>query len=146
MVYVIQFCRQISSRVRMSHPDPALKLSAKLYDIYHCCVYSENSWRWTEELSETCRVSFQEWIWEISASSSFYYKNLPRYTVTWTSKNRFKPSAFWCIVDCFTLTMEALRFPETSVTIYQCTIRTHPRRRESSSPLLWEWHLTAMTP
>jgi hypothetical protein len=23
------------------HPDPARKLSAKLYDIYHCCVYSE---------------------------------------------------------------------------------------------------------
>jgi len=22
--------------------DPALKLSANLYDIYHCCVYSEN--------------------------------------------------------------------------------------------------------
>jgi hypothetical protein len=23
------------------HPDPARKQSAKLYDIYHCCVYSE---------------------------------------------------------------------------------------------------------
>ena len=23
--------------------DPARKLSAKLYDVYHCCVYSENS-------------------------------------------------------------------------------------------------------
>jgi len=23
------------------HPDPTRKLSAKLYDIYHCCVYSE---------------------------------------------------------------------------------------------------------
>jgi len=22
------------------HPDPARKLSAILYDIYHCCVYS----------------------------------------------------------------------------------------------------------
>jgi len=22
-------------------PDPARKLSAKLYDIYHCCMYSE---------------------------------------------------------------------------------------------------------
>ena len=22
------------------HPDPACKLSANLYDIYHCCVYS----------------------------------------------------------------------------------------------------------
>jgi hypothetical protein len=25
----------------MKHPDPARKLSANLYDIYHCCVYSE---------------------------------------------------------------------------------------------------------
>jgi len=24
------------------HPDPARKLSANLYDIQHCCVYSEN--------------------------------------------------------------------------------------------------------
>jgi hypothetical protein len=23
------------------HPDPVHKLSAKLYDVYHCCVYSE---------------------------------------------------------------------------------------------------------
>jgi len=33
-----------------------------------------NSWWWTEELSETCRVSFPEQIWEISESSWFYYK------------------------------------------------------------------------
>jgi hypothetical protein len=32
-----------------------------------------NSWWWTEELSETCRVSFQNKIWEISASSWIYY-------------------------------------------------------------------------
>jgi len=25
----------------MEHPDPARQLSANLYDIYHCCVYSE---------------------------------------------------------------------------------------------------------
>ena len=45
----------------------------------------KNSWWWTEELSETCRVLFQKWIWEISASSWFYYKNISRCTVTWTS-------------------------------------------------------------
>jgi len=27
--------------IRTIRPDPARKLSAKLYDIYHCCVYSE---------------------------------------------------------------------------------------------------------
>jgi hypothetical protein len=48
MVYVIQVCRQLSSsRSRMElqfYPDPAAaarKLSTKLYDIHHCCVYSE---------------------------------------------------------------------------------------------------------
>jgi hypothetical protein len=46
----------------------------------------KNAWWWTEELSETRRVSFQEKIWEISASIWFYYTNLSWYTVTWTSK------------------------------------------------------------
>jgi len=25
------------------HPDPAHKLSAHLYDIYHCCVYNDKT-------------------------------------------------------------------------------------------------------
>jgi len=37
MVYVIQF----ASRIRTDRPDPARKLSANLYDIHRCCVYSE---------------------------------------------------------------------------------------------------------
>ena len=70
MVYVIQVCWQLASRIRMElhfsnlflvwnstcfgqflcpssgvpsefHPDPARKLLANLYDLYHCCVYSE---------------------------------------------------------------------------------------------------------
>ena len=39
MVYVIQVCRQLSSRTRMElqfHTGPARKLSTNLYDIYHC--------------------------------------------------------------------------------------------------------------
>jgi len=28
---------------RQFHPFPARKLSAKLYDIHHCCVYSEKT-------------------------------------------------------------------------------------------------------
>ena len=38
MVYVIQLASKIRTEF---HPDPARKLSANLYDIYHCCVYSE---------------------------------------------------------------------------------------------------------
>jgi len=37
VVYVMQ----LSSRIRTFRPDPARKLSVNLYDIYHCCVYSE---------------------------------------------------------------------------------------------------------
>jgi len=44
MVYVMQVCRHLTSRIRMElqfHPDPARKLSTNLYDIYHCWVYKE---------------------------------------------------------------------------------------------------------
>ena len=35
---------RFASRIRTDfHPDPARKLSANLYDIYHCCVYSEKT-------------------------------------------------------------------------------------------------------
>ena len=47
-LYTQQWC--MSYRLHLQHanrirtelrPDPARKLSANLYDIYHCCVYSE---------------------------------------------------------------------------------------------------------
>ena len=60
-----------------------------VYVIWHITllyVQWKNSWWWTEELSETCRVLFQKWIWEISVSGWFYHKNLSRCMVTWTSK------------------------------------------------------------
>ena len=46
-LYTQQWCMsyrlqlQLASRIRTFRPDPARKLSANLYDIYHCCVYSE---------------------------------------------------------------------------------------------------------
>jgi hypothetical protein len=33
--------RFVDSFRNQFHPDPARKLSTNLYDIYHCCVYSE---------------------------------------------------------------------------------------------------------
>ena len=53
------------------------------YTIAVCTVV--NCWWWTGELSETRRALFQKWIWEISASSWFYYENLSQCTVSWTS-------------------------------------------------------------
>jgi len=39
MVYVIQVCLQLASRIRILLA--SCHMSANLYDIYHCCVYSE---------------------------------------------------------------------------------------------------------
>ena len=45
MVYVIQLASRIRTEFRPDpaqlRPDPVRKLSANLYDIYHCCVYSK---------------------------------------------------------------------------------------------------------
>ena len=40
MVYVIQLASRIRTDLQF-RPDPARKLSANLYDTYHCCVYSD---------------------------------------------------------------------------------------------------------
>ena len=45
LLYVIQVCRQLSSRVGMDYPSPARKPSTNLYDTYQCQVYSE----WTPD-------------------------------------------------------------------------------------------------
>jgi hypothetical protein len=42
MVYVIQLASRIRTELQF-RPDHARKLSANLYDIYHCCVYSEKT-------------------------------------------------------------------------------------------------------
>jgi hypothetical protein len=58
VVYVIQVCRQLSSRNRIFHPGPARNLSIDLYDIPLPSVQWINSWWWTEEVPETCRLSW----------------------------------------------------------------------------------------
>jgi hypothetical protein len=63
MVYVIQVCKQLSSRTRMElqfHPGPACKLCLQCLMTYTMLrVQWINSWWWTDERSETCRVSWQ---------------------------------------------------------------------------------------
>ena len=59
VVYVIQVCRQLSSR---TIPGPARKLKAVYKPVWHIPLLSVhwiNSWWWADELSETCRVSWQ---------------------------------------------------------------------------------------
>jgi len=54
------------------------------YNIGECTV--KNSWWWTEERSETCRVSFQNKFEELVHLVGFIVRNLSRCTVTWTSR------------------------------------------------------------
>jgi len=42
------------------HDDPACKLSKNLYEYTIGVCTVKSSWLWTEELSEICRVLFQE--------------------------------------------------------------------------------------
>jgi len=39
--FIIRINHDARSPERTERPDPARKVSANLYDIYHCCVYSE---------------------------------------------------------------------------------------------------------
>ena len=75
MVYVIQVCWQLVSRIRTEFvPDPARKLSTNLYVLL--CV----QWKTADDGQRNCpkHVEFysKNKIWEISASSWFYYKTL----------------------------------------------------------------------
>jgi hypothetical protein len=56
MAYVIQICRQLSSRIILILLESCLQ-TCMTYTIAECTV--NDCWWWTEELSETCRVSFQ---------------------------------------------------------------------------------------
>jgi len=90
MVYVIQVCWQLGSRIRMELRSILVLLASyqqtcMTYTIAECTV--KNSWRWTEELSETCRVSFQNKFEKSVHLVGFIIRNLSRSTVTWTSKS-----------------------------------------------------------
>ena len=49
------------------------------------CVQWKNSWWWAEELSETCRISFQNKFEKLVHLVEFIIRNLSRCTVTRTS-------------------------------------------------------------
>jgi hypothetical protein len=54
MVYVIQVCRQLSSRTKFVCPSSGIYSLKPLLSVQWI-----NCWWWADELSETCRVSWQ---------------------------------------------------------------------------------------
>jgi len=97
MVYVIQACKQDIRTELQFHPGPARKLSVNLYDIHHRCVYSKKLLVMDRETVWNMYILFQKQIWEISVSGWFYYKNLSRCTVTWTSELHIAWDAAICL-------------------------------------------------
>jgi len=79
MVYVIQVLLTACDGSCLQ----AVSKSCMTYSIAVCTV-KNSGWR-TEELSETCRVLFQNKFEKLNVSSWFYYKNISWYTVIWTS-------------------------------------------------------------
>jgi len=86
-LYVIQVCRQLASRMRMELRSILILLASCLqtsmtYNFAVCTV--NNFWWWTEKLSETCRVLFQNKFEKLVHLYDFILRNLSRWTVTRT--------------------------------------------------------------
>jgi len=64
-------------------PDPTSKLSANLYDIYHCCVYSKKT---PDDGQRNCpqhvRFHSNNKFEKLVNMVGFIIRNLTRYTVT----------------------------------------------------------------
>ena len=127
----------------------AVSNTCMTYTIAVCTV--KNSWWWTEKLSETCRVLFQKSIWEISASSWFYYKNTntPFENAT-TDGVVLDPSEFSITLACFpsiTATQELvvprsipITVPLTPSDLKKEKLKTHDHVAVSKSVIIWGWH------
>jgi len=111
----------------------------------------KNSWWWIEELSETCRVLFQNYIWETSEYGWFYYKNLSRGTVNWTS-NLLSVVLFMIVKIAFNLISDAriplLQFVCANVQYYLNMIhflwRVHSVSPSVSRPAHFSYWPTAL--
>jgi len=66
----------VSDRFSVHHQVSSKQSAKPVWHIPIAVYTALDSWFWTENLSETCRVLFQKYIWEIGASHWFYYKNM----------------------------------------------------------------------
>jgi hypothetical protein len=103
MVYVIQVCRQLSSSTRWSCSKAVC--TVPVWHIPLLSVQWKNSWWWTDELSETCRVSWQNKFVKlvhvvgfitnkyISIVRPLYYGYYGSYSTWWYLKKKL---VIWC--------------------------------------------------
>ena len=88
-----------------------------------------DSWWWTVKLSETCRVLFQKWNWDISASPWFYYKNNHHQALNMSSPCTEMSAWWWLPVtetcSSFTLLNILLCFDWMTLYLAQITYIDH---------------------
>jgi hypothetical protein len=96
------------------------------YIIAVCTVKS--CWWWTEELSETCIISFQVQIWEISASSWFYYMLYIKYLTLlqpnfadYLYMSIRKKHAFW-IYSLWSMIRALIKYSYITYSANKCTV------------------------
>jgi len=81
IVYVIQVCWQLAGMIRMIHSSILILLAScqQTYMTYTTAVCTvKNSWWWTEKLSRTCRVSFQNKFENLQHLIGFIVRNTLR--------------------------------------------------------------------
>ena len=82
---VVNFLNKTAIWVRSSKTICSQAVSKPVWHIPIAVCTVKNAWWWTEELSETCRISFQKKTEKLIHLVGFIIRNLSRCTVTWTS-------------------------------------------------------------
>jgi hypothetical protein len=105
VVYVIiQFCRQLANCLQ----------NCMTCTIAMCTL--RNSWWWTEELSETCRVSIQNKLKKKFHKSvhlvGFIIWNLSQCMVTWTSNEPNLVLSFCVLIRCLSCVLQSCSLNE----------------------------------
>ena len=115
MVYVIQVCRQLSSRSICSCSKTGYKPAwyKPLLSLQWI-----NSWWWTDELPETCKVSWQNKFVKLVQSSWFYYEEIN--TLTLSQNLMFADHVAVCsvVVNIYTICFSMKDTPNFSHTVY----------------------------
>jgi hypothetical protein len=129
VVYVIQVCRKLSSRsiCSCSKAGSICSCSKALYKpVRHIPLLSVqwiNSWWWTEKLSETCRVSWQNKFVKLVHLVGFITKKFVTMHGHVNVKNIFKVSSISsCVPDIFCRKLWTALFVRFIITYSRMTV------------------------
>jgi len=128
MVYSIQVCWLLASRIRTERPDPA----RKQYDIYHCCVYSEKK---TDDGQRNCPKRFimrSSPLWDVTQRNLKLVTDVSGQHIGHTFNGQTVQEASWTV---WPFKMTPIGCPETSVTNFQLRCVTSQKSEDLNSML-----------